>query len=313
VVSIGNLTTGGTGKTPAVVMLAEWASRKGFRVGILSRGYGGQYRTKVLEVSDGIRIKAYPEECGDEPYLMAKRLSGIPVVISKKRYLAGLFAHKEFGCDFFILDDGFQHLGLNRDLDLVLIDGSRPFGNGHVLPWGPLREPIDQLCRADAFILTRVKRPGEADKTVEFLKGRFSSTPIFFGDHLPEEIVFPYLEESHNPGILKGKRVVAFAGIARPENFRETLIALGTDTVFFKAFRDHYRFKQGEIDELRHMKERTGAEYILTTEKDWARISRIAAQCHDMGYVRIKFGFLSEGEDFFKMISSAFSDYVPFK
>jgi len=146
VVSIGNLTVGGTGKTPAVIMLAKWALNEGFRVALLSRGYGGRYRKKVLEVSDGNSIKADPRDAGDEPYLLAKKLSGIPVVVSGKRYAAGIFAHEKFGCNFFILDDGFQHMELRRDLDLALIDAEKPFGNGHLLPRGPLREPVDQLA-----------------------------------------------------------------------------------------------------------------------------------------------------------------------
>ena len=112
VVSIGNLTVGGTGKTPSVCMLAEWALGEGYRVAVLTRGYGGRYKTKVLEVSDGNDIKVGPAEGGDEPYLLAKKLHGVPVIISKKRYLSGLLAYKKFGTDFFILDDGFQHLAL---------------------------------------------------------------------------------------------------------------------------------------------------------------------------------------------------------
>ena len=308
VVSIGNLTVGGTGKTPAVIMLARWASDEGYRVAVLSRGYGGRYKEAILEVSDGSVIKADPLESGDEPYLLAKRLTGVPVVISRKRFTAGLFAHKKFGCNFFILDDGFQHLELKRDLDLALMDASNPFGNGHLLPWGPLREPVDQLGRADAFIITRFNENHSGDKIVGFLKEKFPSSPIFYGDHLPEKVVFPYSNEVQVPGFLKGKRILAFAGIARPEAFRETLIRLGADIVYFRGFKDHYKFKRDEIQALIQIKEKRGADYLVTTEKDWIRIASLISMYPDIAYLCIQFTLLSEKEDFFRMIKGEIGD-----
>ena len=303
VVSIGNLTTGGTGKTPAVVMLAKWAQGEGYRVAVLSRGYGGQYKGGILEVSDGNRIKADPQQTGDEPYLLARKLSGIPVIISRRRFLGGLFAHGKFGTDFFILDDGFQHLELKRDLNLALIDATDPFGNGHLLPWGPLRESVGQLARADALILTRFNRNGSGDSPPGFLKGKFPGAPIFCADHLPSSIVFPYLDKVHEPGLLRGKRVLAFAGIARPEVFKDTLMRLGADLVYFRGFRDHYQFKQDEIRALIQMKERFGAQYLLTTEKDWVRMASFAPACPDMAYLCVKFALLpGQDDDFFKII-----------
>jgi tetraacyldisaccharide 4'-kinase len=309
VVSIGNLTAGGTGKTPAAVMLAKWASEKGYCVAVLSRGYKGRYKNKVLEVSDGTRIHADPGVTGDEPYLLAKKLSGIPVIISKTRYLAGLFAHGKFGSDFFILDDGFQHLDLKRDLDLTLIDASRPFGNGHLLPWGPLREPVDQLTRADAFILTRACQYGSNGRAVNFLNRRFPTTPVFYGDHIPEKVVFPHSNKVCDAGILKGKRILAFAGIARPESFKDTLIRLGADAVYLKGFRDHHRFNREEIQALIRRKEKINADCLLTTEKDWVRMSSFHPVPPDMGYLCIRFSLVSGESEFFEMVNSALSNY----
>jgi len=302
VVSIGNLTVGGTGKTPAAIMLATWALKEGFRVALLSRGYGGRYRKKVLEVSDGNRIKADPRNAGDEPYLLAKKLAGIPVVISEKRYAAGIFAHEKFGCNFFILDDGFQHLELRRDLDLVLIDAERPFGNGHLLPRGPLREPVEQLARADACIITRCGVQSSGGNLPNFLGDESPAIPFFYADHLPKKVDFPFLDEIHGPGILDGKKVVAFAGIARPEVFKQTLVELGADTVYFRGFKDHYIFKQDEIQELIHIKEKLDARYLITTEKDWVRIASVAPAYHDMAYLCIEFELLSDRDNFFRMI-----------
>ncbi len=303
VVSIGNLTVGGTGKTPAVAMLAKWASDKGYRVAILSRGYGGKYKDKVFEVTDGSSIKANPRKTGDESYLLAKKLSGIPLVISKRRYLAGLLAHIKFDCNFFILDDGFQHLELKRDLDLVLIDAKNAFGNGHLLPWGPLREPLSQLRRADVFIITRVSSSGPGDAVPSFLKKEFPSIPVFYADHLPSEIVFPSINKVHKPAFIKGKAVLGFAGIARPDQFKDTLVRLGAEVVYFKGFKDHYQFSGEDILNLIHMKEKTGAQYLLTTEKDWIRISSLGLVCHDMAYLCVEFVLLSEPKKFFSMIT----------
>jgi tetraacyldisaccharide 4'-kinase len=302
VVSIGNLTAGGTGKTPAVAMLAGWAQGKGYRVAVLSRGYGGKYTDKVLEVSDGSSIHVDPHKAGDEPYLLANKLSGVPLILSKKRFYAGLYAHEKFGSDFFILDDGFQHLELKRDLDLVLIDSADPFGNGHLLPWGPLREPLSQLARADVFILTRAKSHGIDDNTRDSLKREFPSTPVFHSDHLPSRIVFPYTKEKHEPGFIKGKSVLAFAGIARPELFRDTLIKLGADVVHFMGYKDHYAFRHEDIQTLIRMKEKVGARYLLTTEKDWMRIASLGPRYSQLGYLSIEFVLLSDHDRFFRII-----------
>jgi len=306
VISVGNLTAGGTGKTPAVAMLARWALGKGYRVAILSRGYRGKYNDKVLEVSDGSNIKAGPMETGDEPYLLANKLSRIPLIISKRRYLAGLFAHEKFGCDFFILDDGFQHLELKRDLDIVLIDAENPFGNGHLLPQGPLREPVSQLARADAFILTRVGPHGH--KVPDLLTGKFSSTPVFCANHMPSEIVFPCSNEVHEPGFIKGKPVLGFAGIARPEMFRESLVGLGADVVYFKGFKDHYQFKSDDMQALIQTKKRVGAQYILTTEKDWMRIASLDMVFPEAAYLGVEFVLLSDHDRFFKIITDRVSE-----
>jgi tetraacyldisaccharide 4'-kinase len=286
-------------------MVARWALKEGYRVAVLSRGYRGRYREKFLEVSDGETIKADPQESGDEAYLLARKLPGTPIVVSRKRYIAGSFAHGKFGTNFFVLDDGYQHLELKRDLDFVLIDAASSFGNGHLLPWGPLRESIDQLARADVAILTRFSNQNSAQRTTDLLNEKFPAIPIFCADHEPEQVVFPQLNESHEPDFLKGKRVLAFAGLARPEVFRETLIRLGADLVYFKSFRDHYRFKPNEIQALIQMREELGAQYLLTSEKDWVRMAAFAPMCPEIGYLSIKFTMVSDQDGFYKMIKGA--------
>jgi tetraacyldisaccharide 4'-kinase len=303
VVSIGNLTAGGTGKTPAACMLAQWASDEGYRVAILSRGYGGAYKGKVLEVSDGRRINAGPGEAGDEPYLMAKKLRGVPVIVSQKRHLGGQFAHQKFGANFFILDDGFQHLALNRNLDLVLLDASNPFGNRYLLPRGSLREPVNQLKRADAFIITRSGRGGSSDELMDQLMNRYPGKPIFRSDHLPEKIVIPSRGSVNNVDLINGKDIMGFAGIARPEAFMETLTELGAELVFFKVFRDHHPYQSHEIQELMTEKRKLNAYFLLTTEKDWVRMESFIPQYPDLAYLTIKFSLLDEEDKFFRMVN----------
>ena len=155
VVSVGNLTVGGTGKTPMVILLAGMLRDRGMRPAVLSRGYGGKSTSDVLVVSDGSQILAGPEEAGDEPVLIARRLKGIPVLAGAKRALTGRYARENFGVDVMVLDDGFQHRWIHRDLDIVLLDSRQPLGNGLLLPRGPLREPPSALERAGVVVFTR--------------------------------------------------------------------------------------------------------------------------------------------------------------
>jgi tetraacyldisaccharide 4'-kinase len=302
VVSIGNLTVGGTGKTPAACLIADWGLREGYRVAILSRGYRGRYQEEVLVVSDGNQVRAGPLEAGDEAYLMAKRLTGVPVLVSKKRRLAGAQAHAQFGTDFFVLDDGFQHLSLARDLNLVLIDATNPFGNGHLLPWGPLREPVKQLERADAFIVTRSQKEGSSSDLGARLGRQFPSKAVFYSVHAPTELVFPYKDETQGPDFLKGKRAIAFAGIGQPDAFRDTLLGLGLELLLFKGFRDHHGFRPHEVQALIRERDRLGADCLLTTEKDWVRMENLGLYDPQLAYLRINFSLLSGVDTFFGMI-----------
>jgi tetraacyldisaccharide 4'-kinase len=304
VVSVGNITAGGTGKTPAAIMIAEWALSQGFQPAILSRGYGGKHQKDVLEVSDVNKVLAGAAEAGDEPYLMAKRLPGVPVIISRQRYPAGLLAQKKHGTNLFILDDGFQHIALRRDLDLALIDSTTPFGNEHLLPWGPLREPIEHLARADAFIVTRVGDCSREANTpvVALLNKRFPEKPVFFSRHVPEKIIFPDGYKVYNPDFLKGKRVSAFAGIARPSVFKKTLADLGAEVASFTAFRDHHVFTSREIAHLLEEKKRVDADCLVTTEKDWARLEDVAREYPDLAYLSIRLVITGGAEIFFGML-----------
>jgi len=342
VVSVGNLTAGGTGKTPAVVMLARWAIDQGLRVAVLSRGYGAKGHQDILEVSDGQGSYADMRVAGDEPSLIARAVPESPVIISRNRHRAGMYALNKFGSEFFILDDGFQHVQLNRDLNLVLMDATNPFGNGHLLPWGPLREPVNQLCRADAVILTRTCRGDvaggrvssagygvesansgmqsgkghvrqdsacnmvESQETPAVLREKFASTPVFRADHEPDSLVFPYSGTIYDPDFLRNRRVVGFAGIAHPQYFKKTLSELGADVVQFRRFRDHYLFKEKDVEELIYVKKAMGAHCLVTTEKDWMRIDPVASRYGDLAYLTIRFRLLPGEDGVFRMIRDGF-------
>lgn len=308
VISIGNLTTGGTGKTPAVEMIAAWALKQGYRPAVLSRGYGGRFRGGVLVVSDGKEVTSDPITSGDEPYFLARRLPHIPVIVSKKRYRGGLIAQEEFGCNFLILDDGFQHMELQRDLDIVLLDGARPFGNRYLLPRGPLREPVESLKRADALVLA-VRGPGERHgATRKYLSRGFPRMPVFSSNHVPLQAVFPGKDEDRIIPVrdLKGKRVIAFAGIAHPEYFRATLITLGVEILAFESFRDHHMYTPRELDELLARKEHLHAQYVLMTGKDWVKVEQKGTVSREMGYVDIQFEIVDGKEAFFQMLQDTF-------
>lgn len=305
VVSLGNLTAGGTGKTPAAAMLAEWALERQYKPAILSKGYGGKGRQETLEVSDGKTALATAHEAGDEPCLLAKKLKGVPVIISRERFDAGLFAHCKHGTNFYILDDGFQHVTLHRDLDLVLLDAARPFGNRRLLPWGPLREPIHHLGRADAFILTRSDQNAAPD-LMEFLKNRFPEKPVFLSRHMPKKIVFPRSWRTYGPAFLTGKKVAAFSGIAKPAQFKETLTKLGTEVCLFRNFPDHYTFSRAQIEEM--ILQAKSADCLITTEKDWVRIENLGIHEDKLCYLTVNFELLHEAKDFFDLVRKRIRD-----
>jgi len=293
VVSVGNITVGGTGKTPTVIEIAKWAKKKGYNVAVLSRGYGGRYKGWLL-VSDGKKINACSKEAGDEPYLMARNLEGVPIAVAKNRYKIGIYLIKNYTIDFFILDDGFQYLKLKRDINILLLNGEKPFGNMRLLPAGPLREPINQISRADIYLIT------ESDEISDKLSRMINSKNIFFAKHIPDKIIFPNSIQSIN--ILKDKKVIGFAGISSPERFKNMLYKLGAKVVFFKEFPDHYWFKKKEIEEIIKIKEKEKADYILTTEKDWVRIMD---KKWDIGYIKTKLEIRNR-EIFFRLIDEAY-------
>ncbi len=268
VISVGNLTAGGTGKTPLVMALAGELKEKGIPVAVLSRGYKAKQTSEVV-VSNGQRIRLSCGETGDEPYLMAKRLKGIPVLIGKDRFFNGRIALQRFGVRGVILDDGFQRLQLRRDLNILLVDSTIGFGDGHLLPRGILREPLTHLRRADLFMLTKVEDREACQPLERFLKRIHPPAPVFHSRYEPSGLVGPG-EEWEEVESLKGRSVLALSGIAHPFSFLSLLKKCGMKVIKEAAFPDHHRYTRSDIASLEDAAK--GADWIVTTEKDLVRL-----------------------------------------
>lgn len=277
VVSVGNLTAGGAGKTPVAIHLARLLQARGERVAVLSRGYGRRSAGPVLWVSDGARVLEGVEDSGDEPQLIARACPGAAVLVGPDRSRLADEAVERFGATALVLDDGLQHARLARELDVVVVDASNPFGNGHVLPRGPLREGKAALGRAGLVILSRVDQA--APEEVEALSAEVASL-----SGAPQVRAYYRVADvldgaglSRGPDWLRGRRVMLLAGLARPRSFRSTLAASGAQVVAEALFADHHFFTEAELASAGQAARAAGAEALAMTEKDAVRLAREAA------------------------------------
>jgi tetraacyldisaccharide 4'-kinase len=282
VISVGNLTVGGTGKTPVVIHLAGLLLHDGRRVGVVSRGYGRRGRESEILVSDGQRLFATPEEAGEEPYLIARRLPGVPVMVASRRADAGKVLRERYGIDTLLLDDGFQHLSLRRDLNLLLIDATDPFGNGFVLPRGTLREPFSALSRADAVLLTRIEQNGGgiSERLEGLLReiGRGYSLPVLRSSFCPTEVILLPEGEARGIGLIRGKKWFLLSGIGNPRSFRRSVEQSGGAVTGEMILRDHCRYSGRLLRKIRERAAATRPYGILTTEKDGVKIAPLLRQ-----------------------------------
>jgi tetraacyldisaccharide 4'-kinase len=312
VVVVGNLTVGGTGKTPVVEMFAKALRDRGRKVAILSRGYKSKapplwqkwwfWLNHTEEppprvVSDGVTVLLDSEVAGDEPFMLARNLPGVVVLVDKNRVKAGAYAIKRFGCDTLILDDGFQYLPLKGRLNLLLVDKTNPFGNGFMLPRGVLREPIKHLSRASYVLLTKSK--GVRDTELEEMIQKFNpGVEIIECAHKPK-----YLQRIDTPeriplSALAGRKIGAFSGIAAPESFEAFLRDTGARLGYTRRFLDHYRFTHEDLAQVFAEAKLAGVEMIITTEKDAVRIDAgedIPLPCY---YLRLEIEILRGAADF---------------
>jgi len=283
VISVGNLLMGGTGKTPLVHYIAKLLLQHDRKPAILSRGYKGSAGSPMNVVSNTTNILLDAADAGDEPRLLAEKLPGIPVITGKKRYTTGRFAIDSLGADVLILDDGFQHMALKRNLDLVLFSSQKLLGNGRVLPGGELREPLTALMRADAFIICGVNGTPDNDIQgfIRFLKGLYPEKPIFNGVYEPEKMlirIFNGKNDTISQGDACKMPLYGFCGIARPESFRMTLETIGIKLAGFHVYEDHHAYSADNIQTLLHNAKNSGAHGMITTEKDLVKLRRIFPQ-----------------------------------
>ncbi len=272
VISVGNLSVGGTGKTPCVAFLARFLRDAGYSVAILSRGYKRESKGRV-EVSNGSEILCGPNESGDEPFLLAKLCPGARVVVDRDRYAAGRWLEERAQISVFILDDGYQHLRLARDLNLLLIDAAEPLDQARMIPYGRLREPLDALRRADAVIVTRSDRLLDRASLKNTVRSfARANTPIFYASHRMTNLIRLDDGHAHDLAAFAGKKIAAVSGIARPESFVADLERLGMKIALRRDFDDHHRYMREELSEIVERAREAGAEAIITTEKDAANL-----------------------------------------
>jgi len=311
VVSVGNLTVGGTGKTPVAEMLARELQRRGRRVAILSRGYksvprpfGQRLKNKMFKhldlfpprvVSDGENVLLDSRHAGDEPHMLAKNLPGVCVLVDKDRVKSGLHALRNFGSDVLLLDDGLQYQRLRHRIDVVLVDRQAPFGNEHLLPRGTLREPPANLRRASYIVLTKCG-PQPDQGLLARLRQLNPTAAIIECNHAPRYWQNIQTGERFPLDHLRGRHVGAMSGIARPESFEEGVRQLGAVVEITKGFADHHRFTKKEILRFLEWCDRRSLDALVTTEKDAVRFPDIDRPPVPMLFLRVEIEIL-RGEE----------------
>ena len=313
VIAVGNLTVGGTGKTPVVEKFARELQNQGRTVAILSRGYRSKpppltrrmidrllFRSDTTPprvVSDGKNLLLDSETAGDEPYMLASNLRDVVVLVDKDRVKSGRYAIEKFGCDTLLLDDGFQYWKLaGRRRDIVLIDFQTPFGNEHLLPRGTLREPPSHVSRANTIFITK------SDGNTAALRRRIAkhnpNAGIIECIHAPLYFEDVFTGARHGLELIKGRRVAALSAIAQPESFENSLRDQGVDLVYSKRFADHHRFTQQEILNAINRSKKKQAEMILTTQKDAVRFPKIDRRDLPIYFMRVEIKILKGAKDF---------------
>jgi tetraacyldisaccharide 4'-kinase len=313
VIAIGNLTVGGTGKTPVVEKFARELRDQGRNVAILSRGYRSKpppvhewllnklfFRddtTPPRVVSDGKSLLLDSEMAGDEPYMLASNLKDVVVLVDKDRVKSGRYAIEKFGCDTLLLDDGFQYWKLRgRRQDIVLVDRQQPFGNERLLPRGTLREPPSHLARATTIFIT--KSDGDTSELRRRISQFNPTAGIIECIHHPLYLEDVFTGQQMGLEILKGNKVASFSGIAQPESFEQSVVELGAELVYSKRFADHHRFTQQEVINAINRSKKRQAKYIITTQKDAVRFPKIDRRDLPIYFMRVEIKIVNGADGF---------------
>lgn len=295
VVSVGNLTVGGSGKTPAVELAVRTLLELGHRPAVLSRGYRRRSRG-VQVVADTAAIRLEAEDAGDEPFLLARRLPGIPVVVGANRWEAARLCLERFPVTALVLDDGFQHRSLRKHLEIVMVRARRPWGNGRLLPGGPLREPLTALARADLVVAAGAAAEEDLEEVRRAVAAHAPGVPVLTARYVPVECWDAERMSRQPPQALAGARLLAFAGIAAPESFRATLAELGVDVVGLVTFGDHHWYRAEDLRRLNDRAGALGALGLVTTEKDWVRLRRVPLPARPIHVLSVRLDLTSGAE-----------------
>jgi tetraacyldisaccharide 4'-kinase len=301
VISVGNITVGGTGKTPLVMLLARGLKERGIKIAILSRGYKRKQNSDSL-VSDGQNLFLSPAAAGDEPYLMANVLKGVPILVGKDRFMTGQMVLERFGVRGLLLDDGYQHLHLHRDLNILLIDSNVGFGDGHLLPRGILREPLSHLQRADLFVLTKVKDIKACQSLERKLNEIHPRAQVFHSHYEPTGLISSKGEREDFQAF-RGKKVLALSGIANPDYFSSLLRRCGMEIGKELIFPDHHFYTRGDLACIEESSK--GMDQVVTTEKDMLKLQNSSIGHLPIQALHIEMKIWEE-EAFFKRIISQF-------
>ncbi len=291
VISIGNLTVGGTGKTEAVAWVCDQMVKAGLKPAILSRGYRRHSRDPLVVVSDGQTLRADPRAGGDEPYALAQRFLGqAAVVVGRDRFQTGMLAVEQLGCQILILDDGFQRrFQLFRDLEILLMDASdKQALSGRVLPAGPYREPLTAMADADMIIITRSDQvdPQPLEQLIRRTIGQ--SKPVYHASHKAYQLVDVKTNTVRPVEVLKGQRVVAVSGIAKPQAFINTLEACGAVVCHHQRYPDHFWYRPDQLRQWEKLARRHHAAVVMTT-KDMVKVNWPAASSIEAWALAVRF------------------------
>jgi tetraacyldisaccharide 4'-kinase len=307
VLSIGNITAGGTGKTPAAYYIARRLKDAGYRVAILSRGYRARGRGQGLVVADGRCVLAGPEQAGDEPFMLAEMLRDVPVLAGKNRVYLGERAVRDFAAQVIIIDDGFHYFRLRRDLDIVLINARSPFGNGWLLPRGTLREPPSSLARAGLIMLSKSGSEADTRGLENVLQGYNPHAPIFKASLAAQAFRSSSGDELLPAAALQGRRATAVCSIGDPESFFSLLESLGVSITARLAFPDHHWY--GTADYRAITDSASSTDSIITTEKDIAKLDKTMLGKHKLFALQTRLQVAGE-EQFFKAIRACVGEPV---
>lgn len=292
VISVGNITVGGTGKTPLVAYLAQFLADEHIETAILSRGYRRKdSQSKQLIVSDGQQVLVNQAQAGDEPFMLAHKLKEVKVIVGSDRYQTGLLAIERFGTELLLLDDGFQHLQLARDLDIVVLDGTNPFDNGEMVPFGRLREPLYGLRRAQVVIVTRADRCTDEDMITNVIKNLGLNIPIIYAYHDFVGLRELFTNKPAPLHKLNGAKIAVICALGQPDIFLDDLAGYQAQVVSKALFRDHHAYTQADLCQATKGAQAAGAAFIVTTEKDAVKLSQLADAGLPIYVIEIKVEF----------------------